>query len=144
MALLCAHTGSNPSSYPTYVAIKGVVFDVSHNQAYAPGGSYHGTAALGPSVPSSHSTAYVEAYSCCSLRGKGLLSSSGNFVPEAGGLQARLVRPRRQGEGRARGLVQILQQAVQYRRQGRGRCESVNPLILFVFVCLVFRLTVCR
>ncbi|KAL8810471.1 MAG: hypothetical protein Q9223_002407 [Gallowayella weberi] len=31
----------NSSSYPTYVAIKGTVFDVSGNTAYAPGGSYN-------------------------------------------------------------------------------------------------------
>lgn len=33
----------NSSSYPTYVAIKGTVFDVSGNSAYGPNGSYHGT-----------------------------------------------------------------------------------------------------
>ncbi|KAL8690021.1 MAG: hypothetical protein Q9218_004435 [Villophora microphyllina] len=32
--------GKTPA-YPTYVAIKGTVFDVSGNNAYAPGGSYH-------------------------------------------------------------------------------------------------------
>ncbi|KAL8771103.1 MAG: hypothetical protein Q9209_003274 [Squamulea sp. 1 TL-2023] len=32
--------GTTPS-YPTYVAIKGTVFDVSGNTAYAPEGSYH-------------------------------------------------------------------------------------------------------
>lgn len=35
-------TGSDPSK-PIYVAIKGVVFDVSRNKAYQQGGSYHGT-----------------------------------------------------------------------------------------------------
>ena len=30
------------SAYPTYVAIKGTVFDVSGNAAYAPKASYHG------------------------------------------------------------------------------------------------------
>ena len=39
------HTGTNPE-YPTYVAIKGKVFDVTGNSAYAPRGSYHGTASL--------------------------------------------------------------------------------------------------
>ncbi|WPG99666.1 Hypothetical protein R9X50_00248500 [Acrodontium crateriforme] len=32
--------GKNPE-YPTYVAIKGTVFDVSGNKAYSPDGSYH-------------------------------------------------------------------------------------------------------
>jgi len=33
--------GSNPD-YPTYVAIKGTVFDVTGNKAYGPEGSYKG------------------------------------------------------------------------------------------------------
>jgi cytochrome b involved in lipid metabolism len=33
--------GTDPSR-PTLVAIKGSVFDVSKNAAYAPGGQYHG------------------------------------------------------------------------------------------------------
>lgn len=33
--------GSNPD-YPTYVAIKGTIFDVSGNKAYGPDGSYKG------------------------------------------------------------------------------------------------------
>lgn len=36
-------TGPGTSSeHPTYVAIKGTVFDVSGNSAYAPNGAYHG------------------------------------------------------------------------------------------------------
>ncbi|KAI9749836.1 MAG: N-acetylglucosaminyl-phosphatidylinositol de-N-acetylase [Chaenotheca gracillima] len=31
----------NSPGHPTYVAIKGKVFDVSGNSAYAPGGQYH-------------------------------------------------------------------------------------------------------
>ncbi|KAI9722334.1 MAG: hypothetical protein M1812_001806 [Candelaria pacifica] len=31
----------NSSSYPTYVAIKGKIFDVSGNKAYGPQGQYH-------------------------------------------------------------------------------------------------------
>lgn len=38
---LAAADGTNPDK-PTYVAIKGVVFDVSRNKAYQPGGSYSG------------------------------------------------------------------------------------------------------
>ena len=38
---LAACDGTNPDK-PTYVAIKGVVFDVSKNKAYQPGGSYSG------------------------------------------------------------------------------------------------------
>lgn len=38
---LAAADGSNPDR-PIYVAIKGVVFDVSRNKAYQPGGSYSG------------------------------------------------------------------------------------------------------
>jgi cytochrome b involved in lipid metabolism len=34
-------TGTNPD-YPTYVAIKGTVFDVTGNKAYGPEGSYKG------------------------------------------------------------------------------------------------------
>ena len=34
-------TGTTPSK-PTLVAIKGTIFDVSGNKAYAPGGGYHG------------------------------------------------------------------------------------------------------
>jgi membrane-associated progesterone receptor component len=34
-------TGTNPN-YPTYVAIKGTVFDVTGNKAYGPEGSYKG------------------------------------------------------------------------------------------------------
>ena len=37
----CESAGTRPEK-PTYVAIKGTVFDVSGNQSYAPGGSYHG------------------------------------------------------------------------------------------------------
>jgi len=37
------------SSKPTYVAIKGTVFDVSGNKAYQPGGSYHVFAGKDPS-----------------------------------------------------------------------------------------------
>ncbi|KAH8147856.1 uncharacterized protein LAJ45_07957 [Morchella importuna] len=33
-------SGANPD-YPTYVAIKGTVFDVTGNSSYAPGGAYH-------------------------------------------------------------------------------------------------------
>ena len=33
--------GTNPD-YPTYVAIKGTVFDVTGNKAYGPEGSYKG------------------------------------------------------------------------------------------------------
>ncbi|KAL8859374.1 MAG: hypothetical protein Q9178_004052 [Gyalolechia marmorata] len=40
---------SNTPSYPTYVAIKGTIFDVSGNTAYAPGGSYHVFAGKDPS-----------------------------------------------------------------------------------------------
>lgn len=40
--------GSDPS-YPTYVAVKGTVFDVSGNTAYAPKGSYHVFAGKDPS-----------------------------------------------------------------------------------------------
>lgn len=36
------YVGTN-EDYPTYVAIKGTVFDVSANKAYAPKASYHGT-----------------------------------------------------------------------------------------------------
>ncbi len=35
------YTGTTPD-HPTYVAIKGSVFDVTGNPAYAPGGAYHG------------------------------------------------------------------------------------------------------
>ena len=31
------------SGHPTYVAIKGTVFDVSRNNAYGPSGAYHST-----------------------------------------------------------------------------------------------------
>jgi cytochrome b involved in lipid metabolism len=34
-------SGTNPD-YPTYVAIKGTVFDVTGNKAYGPEGSYKG------------------------------------------------------------------------------------------------------
>lgn len=43
----------NSSTYPTYVAIKGTVFDVSGNSAYGPNGSYHGTSAA-PAPPQLH------------------------------------------------------------------------------------------
>ena len=39
--LMSPTTGTNPD-YPTYVAIKGTVFDVSGNKAYGPEGSYKG------------------------------------------------------------------------------------------------------
>jgi hypothetical protein len=45
--------GTDPSR-PTYVAIKGTIFDVSKNAAYAPGGQYHGKHIL-PSPPISSS-----------------------------------------------------------------------------------------
>ena len=37
--------GTN-EGHPTYVAIKGTVFDVSANKAYAPKGSYHGMSVI--------------------------------------------------------------------------------------------------
>jgi len=37
--------GTNPDK-PAYVAIKGTIFDVSKNHAYAQGGSYHGKSVL--------------------------------------------------------------------------------------------------
>lgn len=43
----------NSSTYPTYVAIKGTIFDVSGNSAYGPNGSYHGTSAA-PAPPPLH------------------------------------------------------------------------------------------
>jgi hypothetical protein len=39
--LISVKIGSNPD-YPTYVAIKGTVFDVTGNKAYGPEGSYKG------------------------------------------------------------------------------------------------------
>lgn len=45
---LAAADGSDPSK-PIYVAIKGVVFDVSRNKAYQQGGSYHVFAGKDPS-----------------------------------------------------------------------------------------------
>ncbi len=38
-------TAGNDSSKPTLVAIKGTVFDVTRNEAYAPKGTYHGAPA---------------------------------------------------------------------------------------------------
>ena len=38
--MLTVHIGSDPSR-PIWVAIKGVIFDVSKNKAYQPGGSYN-------------------------------------------------------------------------------------------------------
>jgi len=43
--------GTNPD-YPTYVAIKGTVFDVSGNKAYGPEGSYKGKSPLSSPVQS--------------------------------------------------------------------------------------------
>lgn len=43
-------TGTNPD-YPTYVAIKGTVFDVSGNKAYGPEGSYKGKSGTTASLP---------------------------------------------------------------------------------------------
>lgn len=34
--------GTDHPDGKVYVAIKGIVFDVSNNKAYQPGGSYHG------------------------------------------------------------------------------------------------------
>jgi hypothetical protein len=51
-------TGTNPD-YPTYVAIKGTVFDVTGNKAYGPEGSYKGkprvAASLACQAPLNHS-----------------------------------------------------------------------------------------
>ncbi|CAO1605186.1 hypothetical protein XANCAGTX0491_008709 [Xanthoria calcicola] len=44
-----AKCDGNTPSYPTYVAIKGTVFDVSGNTAYAPEGAYHIFAGKDPS-----------------------------------------------------------------------------------------------
>jgi len=44
-----AKCDGNDSSKPTLVAIKGTVFDVSRNDAYAPKGSYHVFAGKDPS-----------------------------------------------------------------------------------------------
>jgi membrane-associated progesterone receptor component len=38
-------TGTNPD-YPTYVAIKGTIFDVTGNKAYGPEGSYKGKSGM--------------------------------------------------------------------------------------------------
>ncbi|KEF56006.1 uncharacterized protein A1O9_07586 [Exophiala aquamarina CBS 119918] len=45
---LAGHDGTNPDK-PAYVAIKGTIFDVSKNSAYAPGGSYQVFAGKDPS-----------------------------------------------------------------------------------------------
>jgi hypothetical protein len=47
--------GSDPSK-PTLVAIKGTVFDVSGNDAYAPKGQYHGQSFIRPSSSTPHIT----------------------------------------------------------------------------------------
>ena len=53
MKLMRPRPGTS-SEHPTYVAIKGTVFDVSGNSAYAPKGGYHGErgqpARLNPSL----------------------------------------------------------------------------------------------
>lgn len=54
--------GTDPSR-PTWVAIKGTVFDVSKNAAYAPGGQYHGMAAI-LSLSFSLSL-YIRAHTLC-------------------------------------------------------------------------------
>lgn len=60
-----------------------------------------------------------------SLRGQGRIACAGDLVAQAGGLQARVERPGREGEDGAGRVVYVLQQAVQYRRHGRGGEESL-------------------
>lgn len=48
----CAWTGSNPDK-PTWVAIKGTIFDVSNNKAYKEKGNYAGAIYHSPSLSSS-------------------------------------------------------------------------------------------
>ena len=49
MANLAGYGAGTDSSYPTYVAIMGTVFDVSGNTAYSPKNSYNGT--YGDAIP---------------------------------------------------------------------------------------------
>lgn len=70
--------GTDPNR-PTWVAIKGIVFDVSKNPAYGPNGSYRGR--LSPSLQQSGST-----LTSCSLCRKGFFPSPGLLISETGGL----------------------------------------------------------
>lgn len=60
------NSGTDPSR-PTYVAIKGTIFDVSKNAAYAPGGQYHGKHIPSPYIFSSN---IMLIYWCTVFAGK--------------------------------------------------------------------------
>jgi hypothetical protein len=78
--------GTNPD-YPTYVAIKGTVFDVSGNKAYGPEGSYKGM--------SDHDVLTLRTLqltqSSHSLRRQGCFSRSRTVFSQTRGVSSRLV-----------------------------------------------------
>jgi hypothetical protein len=90
--------GSDPSK-PTLVAIKGTVFDVSRNEAYAPKGTYHGTAPP-PSHPSSAGFLSAQAIMLTailhgSIRRQGPLTCACDVVAQSRRLCAGVERPER-------------------------------------------------
>lgn len=78
---LAAADGSDPDK-PTYVAIKGVVFDVSRNKAYQAGGSYAGRNIIDFTVRCGSEVLTDD----CSLRRKRPLPCSRILVFEEGGM----------------------------------------------------------
>jgi hypothetical protein len=110
-------TGTNPD-YPTYVAIKGTIFDVTGNKAYGPEGSYKGKLSVTASLQAHQAQLNQPAYS---FRRQGCLSRSRAVVSQARGVPCRLVRPIGRAQEGAQRLVHFLQQALQHQRQGRRR-----------------------
>jgi hypothetical protein len=78
--------GTNPD-YPTYVAIKGTIFDVTGNKAYGPEGSYKGKR----SVTASLTRQAQLNQTACSFRRQGCLSCSRAVISQARGVPCRLV-----------------------------------------------------
>jgi hypothetical protein len=79
-------TGTNPD-YPTYVAIKGTIFDVTGNKAYGPEGSYKGKSGATASL-----ACQALLIQCSnSFRRQGCLSRSRAVISQARGVPCRLV-----------------------------------------------------
>jgi predicted heme/steroid binding protein len=106
-------TGTNPD-YPTYVAIKGTVFDVSGNKAYGPEGSYRGKSCLLSPLDICLSSRLQQQKKQLtkpnfrSLRRQRRLPRSGAVLPQTRRVPARLVGSVGRAQESAQRLVHFL------------------------------------
>ena len=89
---------------------QGIVYDVTGNKAYQPGGAYSGKPS--PSPPPFHHINQPTPFPVYSLRRQGRLARAGQDVDQGRGRQRRLAGPARQGEVDAQRLGDLFFQAV--------------------------------